>query len=172
MRHPLPPPLWSAGVDHCVDHCVESESQDEFGLFSDWVDSQTASLWAGFDSTATLGIESFICGDLADLAEECGQPGWDAYGAKPLDGDSLYWGTRFLREMPWGTPLPEATVDPDGQLSFEWASGPRTLVSVSFGPDGTMDYIAMLGSTDRERGRREYVDGVPPQIVNLISEVV
>ncbi len=50
----------------------------------------------------------------------------------------------LLDTLPNGYAVPEVSVDPDGEIAFDWIRPDRTMVSISVGLDGVITYAARL----------------------------
>ena len=98
------------------------------------------------------------------------QPNWDGYNALAVTVDSYQFAERFLRSLPLGIQLPSVGAEPDGQITFEWCSGVRRCLSISFDPNGDLHYAALTGPGNR-CGTEPFVDNVPDVILDLIRQV-
>ena len=79
---------------------------------------------------------------------------------------------RFLQRLPPGTSAPEASLDPDGEIAFDWF-GPRGKnFSISVRHDGRLSYAGRLAQEVSVHGTDELVDTVPRRILETIAEVV
>jgi hypothetical protein len=78
---------------------------------------------------------------------EAREVGWDGYAAKPANPDSVGAAVRFLGHLPIDTPLPEVSVDVDGDIALEWERGPSQVFSVRASRDGTLFYSGLVGSS-------------------------
>lgn len=116
------------------------------------------------------GPESLIRGELADVWEECSQPGWDGFNALPVTWDSLSLTERLLRALPFGSCKPSIGAEPDGDITLEWGKTAHRRLSVSVSPDGLLHYAALLGA-EKTCGSVPFIDEVPDTIRNLIRKV-
>lgn len=66
-------------------------------------------------------------------------------------------------------PAPEVSVDPDGEIVFDWFGNPYYMFSVSFG-DNKLTY-AGLYDKDRVYGEIEYNGKIPLLIIQNIERV-
>ena len=105
------------------------------------------------------------------MAEECGSPNWDGYGAAPVIEETLRQGYRFLAALPLGTPAPSVGAEPDGHIVFEWYHSPRRTLSVSVSSEGELHYAALLGLS-KAHGTEPFFGEVPQAILDLIRRVV
>lgn len=120
-----------------------------------------ANLLGGLYNTESLGkpITSAL-NALEEVLEECSEDNWDGYEASSVTIDSYLEAKRFLRALPAGVPTPEVTVEPDGELAFEWYSGRNRVFTVSIGTDGTLTYAGKFGSS-KAHGKDFFADEVP-----------
>jgi hypothetical protein len=126
--------------------------------------------WRSFQGTRTFGSADLF-NDLAELAEECGEPDWDGYGALPVAPDTVVEAERFLRSIPAGAPPPTIGAEPDGHVTFEWHASPKRTLSVSISPEGELHYAALIGSS-RHFGTVPFLGDCPDTIVNLVEQVL
>ena len=87
--------------------------------------------------------------------------------------DAAIWGaSAFIRALPAYVPMPEFSVDPDGEVSMEWIADRDRIFSISFGRSSRVTYAGLDG-TDRWRGT-EYFDGetVHPFLLRGIERIM
>ena len=116
-----------------------------------------------------LGIAS-VRDDLGGVWEECRVPGWDGYGALPVEQDTLRNVYLFLESLPLGTPVPTVGAEADGAMTLEWQQSRRRTLSVSIHADGALHYAALLGPA-RVCGTEFFMGDVPSRIYELIYQV-
>lgn len=109
--------------------------------------------------------------ELQSVAEECGLPNWDAYGAAPVIEETFRQGYRVLAALPLGTPAPSVGAEPDGHIVFEWYHSPRRTLSVSVSSEGELHYAALLGLS-KAHGTEPFFGEVPKAILDLIRRIV
>lgn len=112
-----------------------------------------------------------VLAELEAVLAECAEDNWDGYGAMAVDRGSYRHALRFLEHLPSAIPSPEVGVDPDGELSFEWAKGPRWLFSVSVGRDGELSYAGLFGKRS-PHGTEHLEDEVPKSILRGVRKVL
>jgi hypothetical protein len=83
---------------------------------------------------------------LEQLLKECSDDNWDGYGAKAINLDSYCEAWRLLVTLPTTIPLPEITIEPDGEIAFEWDKGTRRTFSISIGSMNKITYAGIFGS--------------------------
>ena len=92
---------------------------------------------------------------------------WDSEGGKPADPMSYRYALLFLQNLPGWAENPEASVDPDGEISLEWDWGRRSIFSVSIGRDGTLTYAGLFG-VSKQHGVESFTDDIPQGILSGI----
>jgi len=116
--------------------------------------------------------ETFWCGRVWALANECGEPGWDGNDALPLDHLAVFKAIALILALPEGVPLPEFAPEPDGSISLDWISSRNRLFSLSVGTGDRLSY-AWLDGTDKGHAVARF-DGksVPPRILEGIRSIL
>jgi hypothetical protein len=89
-----------------------------------------------------------VVDDLNGLFVECSEHDWDGYGALPVQKESFLMALSFNELLPENVPCPGVSVDPDGDVVFEWAdwdmlTDGMDCVSISMGSDGILYYAAI-----------------------------
>jgi hypothetical protein len=123
--------------------------------------SVTETLGKNYRETRASLIENY---------KECLSENWNGYGAKPTTEADLMTAIRFLETLPTSTPLPEVSVDPDGEFTFEWHNGPRNILSVSIGHLGRISYAAHVGRK-RYHGTEYFGDEFPAVIIENLEKL-
>lgn len=108
--------------------------------------------------------------ELAEVYEECRQPGWDGYGALPVENETLRGAYTLIESLPLGFPRPSISAEPDGQLTFEWYKSPARTLSVSVDPDGFLHYAGLYGASKRY-GTLDYSLSAPPELLQLVRDL-
>lgn len=108
--------------------------------------------------------------ELNDVWEECRKPGWDGYGALPVEQTTLTAAYQLLDSLPLGFPLPSIGAEPDGQLTLEWRTGPHRVLSVSVDPDGYLHYAGLFG-TNKRYGTLTFFSTAPAELLQLVLEL-
>lgn len=91
---------------------------------------------------------------LAALARDAASVNWDGHGAAPVT-----------------LPAPEVSIDPDGEVSFDWYAGPRRTLSMSLDPFGTLRYASIIGGSEKF-GLEPWRNGIPESVLRLLQKVV
>ena len=123
-------------------------------------------------SQALFGEKAAALSQLAALATECAEPGWDGEDAAGIDPVAVRLTERFVRALPEGAPLPEFAPEPDGSISLDWVQSPNRLLSLSIGRSNRLAY-AWLDGADKGHGVARF-DGhhVPPRVLEGIKGIV
>jgi hypothetical protein len=123
-------------------------------------------------SMVLFGEKAMALSQLAALAAECADGGWDGDDAIGIDPIAVRSTERFVRALPDDLPLPEFTADPDGSVSLDWIRAPHRLFSLSIGDSDRLAY-AWLDGTDKGHGVARF-DGlhVPPLVLDTIGSIV
>ena len=108
--------------------------------------------------------------ELNNIYEDCGQPDWDGYGAKPIDIETYHESLRFIDYLPKDIPCPELTPEPDGEVSFEWFKNNQRIFSVSIGRNGELSYAGLYGII-KAHGTEFLGDELPKTIIENIRRV-
>jgi len=108
--------------------------------------------------------------ELANAAHEAATPNWDGYGAKQIDPLAYLEAEKFLNALPTTTPMPDVTVDPDGEVSVSWNVDPEWTFSVSIGPRGRLSYAGMFG-TSKAYGTEWFANEIPAPVLDGISRL-
>jgi hypothetical protein len=123
-------------------------------------------------SQALFGDKAAALSQLAALATECAEMGWDGGDAAGIDPVAVTSTERFVRALPEGLPPPDFTPDPDGSISLDWIRARNRLFSLSIGRSDRLAY-AWLDGTDKGHGVARF-DGqnVPPRVLEAIESIV
>ena len=87
---------------------------------------------------------------------------WDGYGAEPVNAFSIFLAKSFLHKLPSTYPKPEVSVDPDGEISFEWLNGADKIFSISFSKKNEVSFAGIF-STGEIHGTEEFSEYEIPQ---------
>lgn len=111
-----------------------------------------------------------ILSEIEEVLNKCSSDGWDGYGAKAVDYMSCQEALKFYRMLPTTYPIPEVSVDPDGEVVLEWHNGPQKVFSVSVGSNNELSYAGLFG-TNKTYGTEYFGDGLPQTILLNIQKV-
>jgi hypothetical protein len=112
-----------------------------------------------------------LCDDLAHLSRAAAANNWDGYGALALDTEALVYATRIANMLPVTEPPPEVSVDPDGEVSFDWQRDSKRTLSVSVGREGKVRYASIMGESEAF-GVEPWRDEIPEPIRRVLHEVI
>jgi hypothetical protein len=118
---------------------------------------------------STLGHREAL-EELDDVWNECRNPGWDGYGALPVEQDTLTAAYSLIDSLPLGFPKPSIGADPDGQLTLEWRKSPHRILSVSVDPNGYLHYAGLFGPNKRY-GTLVYFFTAPSELLQLVRDL-
>lgn len=123
-------------------------------------------------SQALFGEKASALSQLAALATECAEQGWDGKDAIAIDPIAIRLAERFVRLLPNGISLPEFAPEPDGSISLDWIQSRNRLLSVSVGRSNRLAY-AWLDGTDKGHAVAHF-DGhnIPPLVLEGIKGIV
>jgi hypothetical protein len=108
--------------------------------------------------------------ELADAAQEAALPNWDGYGAKKIDPGAYRAAEKFLGTLPTTTPVPDVSVDPDGEVSISWNRDRDWVFSVSVGPNGRLSYAGLFG-TSKAYGTEWFTNEIPEAVLDSITRL-
>lgn len=125
-----------------------------------------------FETSYSLGISKWKAIEaLRDAFAETQDAGWDGYASERVQPGAILYAMNFLQQLPSNLPPPEIAVDVDGEIAFEWDFGPRRIISVRIGRDGTLTYAGLLGHAAFHGIEIPY-DGIPEAILSGIRRIV
>lgn len=112
--------------------------------------------------------------DLSRIGSDCRLPGWDGYGALPIQAASIELANRLLDVTPPVASRLSLSVgaEPDGQVTIEWHLSSSWTLSVSVGPNGQLHYSALLGQSSAYG--TEIFDpstGMPEAVARIIRRI-
>jgi hypothetical protein len=140
---------------------------------AEYICRQTEEVWTSLQMSYALGqLGKGTLHELAQLASEREEANWDGYGAEPVTHDAYLNAYHFLEALPLGSFAPSVGAEPDGHITLEWYHSPRRVLSLSIGPDGELNYAALLPGYRKARGTERFVGNVPPPILQLINDVI
>lgn len=127
-----------------------------------------ARFWVTHPGSQPYGTRATqFAGDLAAALSEAVEAGWDGYGGRPVSRTTIDRAISFINLSPASVPAPTVSVDPDGEIAFEWYRGPRLVFSVSVGDRNELAYAGLFGAS-RAFGTEFFIDELPgPVLENL-----
>jgi hypothetical protein len=123
-------------------------------------------------SRALFGEKAAALLQLAALATECAEQGWDGENAAAIDPIAVQLAERFVRALPDGIPLPEFAPEPDGSISLDWIQSRNRLLSLSVGRNSRLAYAWLDGADKGHAVARFDGHNVPPRILESIIGIV
>ena len=84
-------------------------------------------------SRALFGPKEDPLDRLNELAAECAEADWDGYGAEAVIPGAVRRSAHFIRRLPENLPLPEISMEPDGEIALDWSPTSTQTFSVSIG---------------------------------------
>ena len=90
-----------------------------------------------------------------------------------VQDDTIRAAKDFARTLPRFGPLPEISVDPDGEISFDWIepSGEK-MVSVSVNGQNRLAYAGWFGEKSRVHGIEQLGESCPQEILLGIQKAI
>jgi hypothetical protein len=123
-----------------------------------------------FKQSFSLGEMYGSISSLFQVAGESALPDWDGYGACPANLIAVDHACRFLRTLPATLKKPELSIDPDGEISFEWYLEPRRVFTVSIGSSSKLSYAGLFGRSDTH-GTEYFGDELPKAIMDNLCRL-
>jgi hypothetical protein len=105
---------------------------------------------------------------LIDAYTEAAHDGWDGYGARSVEPTAIFNASMFIDSLPSNIPMPDVSIDPDGEISFDWSYGPRRQFSISLGARNVMSYAGLFGS-DKVAGSEQFQGIIPRTLLYYIQ---
>jgi hypothetical protein len=112
-----------------------------------------------------------IIASLDEAYRSAQHDGWDGYGGRKADASAYNYALDFMVQMPWEIPLPNVYIDSDGDVALEWDDGPRWVVSVRVGKDGTINYAALFGYSS-VHGHEVFTGDIPDDVIATLERYV
>ena len=126
---------------------------------------QWAHIWSHMLESSFFGhSRSDTLYELAELALESQDAGWDGYEAEAVRPNAVFETQRFLLALPFGVPVPSVSIDPDGDIELEWYVRRTRLFSVCISGDGILRYAGLFGRNEKS-GRELFYEEVPDEIL-------
>ncbi len=107
---------------------------------------------------------------IQEILEEGSTDNWDSYGAKAVTQQTYDQALRFLRALSPAVPMPEISLEPDGEFAFDWFRAPGWVFSVSIGGTGDLTYAGVFGK-NKTHGTEVFQDEIPKVIMDNLSRL-
>lgn len=118
-----------------------------------------------FDNKARL-LES-----LRELVEDCFEDDWDGYGASAVSAASVANAESFIRALPDRIKMPDLSIDPDGDISFDWIPDRTKTLTLSVNGSNRLAY-AWIDGIDRGHAAAKFVNGtIPARVLAEIESI-
>lgn len=91
-------------------------------------------------------------------------------GSVLADSETIQAAIRFAYCLPRFAPIPEVSVDPDGEISFDWLSPNGEMFSVSVNRRNRLAYAGWFGEKSRVHGIEQLVENCPQEIIRGIQK--
>jgi hypothetical protein len=154
-----------AGILEFVDSNAVS---DEASCVSNMFHETREKLWSSF----SLGYSREECQRrVLDAWSDAMSVDWDGYDARIPEQQSIFNAWEFIDVLPSDVSTPEVSVDPDGEISFDWFAAPRRQFSISIGTKGVLSYAGLFGS-DKVSGSERFRGPLPRTLLDHIKRVV
>jgi|SRR6185503_725783 len=141
-------------------------SEDALRLRQGW-----QNVLATIVGSVAMGSQYYrLHGALADLAQESAVLNWDGHGAQAINLEALGFAKRIASMLPISLPVPEVSIDPDGEVSFDWRVNPSRSLSFSVSPSGTVRYASVIGSSE-SFGSEPWREGLPESVASLLQKM-
>jgi hypothetical protein len=126
---------------------------------------------AEFRGSVALGEPKRAAQEALDAAYIAAQgDDWDGMGSARVVPSTHAYANQFLQILPDGLPVPDISVDTDGEILFEWDRGPRQIFTVSVGRDGTLTFAGLHGHR-KIHGTEHLREALPLGIADWIQNV-
>lgn len=89
-------------------------------------------------------------------------------GSGVVDLTTFALAERFINALPSDVPIPELSIDPDGEIALDWFGINGRNFSVSLGPQGRLSYAGVLKSFKTVHGTDQFDDAIPQEITDAI----
>jgi hypothetical protein len=119
---------------------------------------------------AASPLQSRAYAELAQIARECSEEGWDGYGAKPITRATCDRVALFLDDLPAWIAAPDLVPDSAVQIALEWYLRKAQTFSISIGEKGPLHYAGLFGQNQEVHGVEPFTDSVPTRLLEFISE--
>ena len=121
------------------------------------------------DTKMELISHQNVLSNLEETYKDCASDNWDGYGAKAVSDENYCQAKKFLGLIAKTLPAPGVSVDPDGDLAFEWYIEPHKNFTVSVGRENKLSYAGLF-DRDTAHGTVYYKNGRIPESINYHLE--
>ena len=122
-------------------------------------------------SWVLLGSKEDALNRLYELAAECAEADWNGCDAEAVSQSAVEHSAYFIRRLPEDLPLPEISVEPDGEIALDWSPTPTQTFSVSIGTANRMA-CAWVNGTEHGHAVAYSNNGeIPSRILQEIQRI-
>lgn len=126
---------------------------------------------AEFPRSVVLGEPKRVVQEALDAACVAAQrDDWDGMGSARVEPSTYAYASQFLQILPASLPIPDISVDTDGEILFEWDRGQRHIFSISVGRDGTLTFAGLYGHT-KIHGTEHLREALPLVIAHSLQRI-
>ena len=90
-----------------------------------------------------------------------GERNWDGENADPVTPESVSAALRVVEELPSDVETPELSVDPEGNIEFDWHLDNGTMFTISVGSTGDVAISGLYLGEAKLTGMEEDSNGNP-----------
>jgi hypothetical protein len=134
---------------------------------SDLVARLLKELHCTLQDSRSIGVQALV-DDLAALAEECSEPGWDGYEARPIDARSIANAEQFIDALGFGVRHPSLGANAKGWVTMQWGRSARWTLSLAITDDGWIHWAMLFGS-ERSSGTTPFAGRISKDLRELIN---
>lgn len=156
-------PTYPTGIFDVDSDAVSDEANRVKNLFNETREWRWSSLSLGYSREECLK-------SLLEAYEEASAIGWDGYDARSAQPAAVINAYSFIDALPSNVSMPEVSIDPDGEISFDWIGGARRRFSISLGARNVISYAGLFGS-DKVAGSERFQGALPRALVDHIKRV-
>ncbi len=121
-------------------------------------------------SEALFGGKAQVLTELAMLASECSQAGWDGYDALPVSAVIAKRTADLIRALPADVSMPSIAAQPDAGISLEWSRGRLQTAALSVDAVGRVSYAWILGDDRGHAAGTTHAGQLSPRILEVIRD--
>ncbi len=131
------------------------------------LNSLIAEAWR-FAGSVAIGEPRFAAQEALAAALRARAKEWKDIGTVRVEPSTYAYAEEFLALLPPTVLLPDVSVDPDGEINFEWDEGKRRVFSVSVGRDGTLTFAGLFGQA-KIHGTEHLHEALPMVIADYLK---
>jgi len=144
--------------------CAPTSVQSDAGVASE---RMLCGTFTEIYGALSLGrLHRAICEGVERVRAECSTPGWDGYGADPVQRAVCSLAETIGLQLPSWLSAPEVGADTDGDLSLDWYSGSDAF-SLSISAEGKLHYACRMGQV-RTHGSEMYYGAIPDAVLEAL----